>query len=1001
MGVLTIAKDTYFGSTVFTITATNNDTGIARNRTLTINTPQTPSVNTSAPPANQIVDVTSTSKTFTFTNTVPLADPVAWSLTTNPQSSAVSINGTSGVVTVAAGQYFLASNFTVTASNAAISVTNTRSFSVNAPAPPVIVAGSASQQVVYSRNDVSLTFTNSDVRAAPVVWGFTPSTDGVSIDSNGVLKIKQGFSFPTTTFTITASNTAINYTTSLTSYVITAVGPPILSSIFSTTGAIIVGTSVYMDNASSNVVSINQTGRNTGALAWNGVASLPSGVQEVHDTSGITITVGSFAVLRPNKLSLSITATGPSPLYLTSTPPVAFDIFTPATPLIAAATSPADTGTYIPLNTYVSAQSITISQDSSQLSTLTGDLTWAYLSPTSAALLAAIPGTTWSGTATSNTITFAQNAIVVDPTNTPAYYAFTIVARNPALMSSATKTVRVYAPRAPAWDPTSVSGNVKRDTSTGSTILALIQTVSSAGSNPHGIKYTIVPNEATLLKDFGIMATLANDQYTFTIPRNQVITPVLTITATATNGVAQAILTSFTLECGRKPVIDAPSTWTPAATSGTTFIVNTATSKTIVANFSSDLLLTTISASPLPNGITLSTTQTTATFTLAQNATVPTATFTLSIGSAVSGTINTTQTFSIDAQAKPPAAPVTGFAVKSTTASSITFEWGGAVDADSFILSGLGFTTVNEIIGTSYTLVSLASNTTYGQFTLTPFNGLKGTAVTFRPTMTKPNPPTNLQTSIITATTATVTFTASFGDAQSYTGGGGGTHSISGTTDRITGLMPSTTYTFTVDATNTSGTVTGTATPITTKAITQWWPPVAATASADGKLGITQTINGLSYSFSANASTGGAGVPYASSWTPPYGTISTGNVEDTGILKGSTYIQNIGQVSGDWYQIRLPYPVSVTTYIIGYRPGFIYRTPATWYLCGSNDGSTWYSVDFRTGYDANFWSTAASNRYTFNPTPSTGTKYSYYRFHWAAATYDVLIEFAVAIYGTT
>ena len=106
---------------------------------------------------------------------------------------------------------------------------------------------------------------------------------------------------------------------------------------------------------------------------------------------------------------------------------------------------------------------------------------------------------------------------------------------------------------------------------------------------------------------------------------------------------------------------------------------------------------------------------------------------------AVSGN-GSTNSSAVGAQTLIPGA-VTGFAVSATTTSSITFNWSGGGGATSFTLSGTGFTTVTGITGTSYTLGSLAVDTSYGPFTLTPVGTVgNGTAGTTGATSTQWNP---------------------------------------------------------------------------------------------------------------------------------------------------------------------------------------------------------------------------------------------------------------------
>jgi hypothetical protein len=54
-------------------------------------------------------------------------------------------------------------------------------------------------------------------------------------------------------------------------------------------------------------------------------------------------------------------------------------------------------------------------------------------------------------------------------------------------------------------------------------------------------------------------------------------------------------------------------------------------------------------------------------------------------------------------------------------------------------------------------------------------------------------------------------------------------------------------------------------------------------------------------------------------------------------------------VSGEWVQIKLPYTLSLSGYTFLPRNGSLPQYPKQWYLVGSNDGITWYAIDYRTG----------------------------------------------------
>ena len=98
----------------------------------------------------------------------------------------------------------------------------------------------------------------------------------------------------------------------------------------------------------------------------------------------------------------------------------------------------------------------------------------------------------------------------------------------------------------------------------------------------------------------------------------------------------------------------------------------------------------------------------------------------------------------------------------------------------------------------------------------------------------------------------------------------------------------------------------------------------------------------------------------------------------TGVYTGtiSTTIQGVGAVSGEWQQVQIPFVLQVTSYTITNRSGYPYRFPGTWYLVGSNDGTTWSSIDYNTNY------TYIQDTVTFTPNQNNKTYYSYLRFVW-------------------
>ncbi len=215
------------------------------------------------------------------------------------------------------------------------------------------------------------------------------------------------------------------------------------------------------------------------------------------------------------------------------------------------------------------------------------------------------------------------------------------------------------------------------------------------------------------------------------------------------------------------------------------------------------------------------------------------------------------------------------------------------------------------------------------------------------------------------------------------------------------------TQNYTVTATNPSGVACRVVFSLTNSiSITQYWPPAAM--SAGGGNSLTQTISGLSYTATSSGSSFGAGCACAQRYLIT-DAIGSPGPQDTAVVYGSgpSYSGTNSTVSsgvtltGEWSQLQLPVPVNVTSYTIGYRPGFTGRTPSRWYLCGSTNGTTWVTLDTRnTGYTSTYWGATVNNRQAFTPA-STGTKYSYYRFVWSLGQGDTLIEFCTWLYGTS
>lgn len=78
--------------------------------------------------------------------------------------------------------------------------------------------------------------------------------------------------------------------------------------------------------------------------------------------------------------------------------------------------------------------------------------------------------------------------------------------------------------------------------------------------------------------------------------------------------------------------------------------------------------------------------------------------------------------------------------------------------------------------------------------------------------------------------------------------------------------------------------------------------------------------------------------------------ISASNIYDvSGNYTGSaaTAIQSVGTISGEWLQMKLPYSVKMTQYTISSRTAFANEMPRVFYILGSNDGTTWFPIDYQ------------------------------------------------------
>ena len=99
--------------------------------------------------------------------------------------------------------------------------------------------------------------------------------------------------------------------------------------------------------------------------------------------------------------------------------------------------------------------------------------------------------------------------------------------------------------------------------------------------------------------------------------------------------------------------------------------------------------------------------------------------------------------------------------------------------------------------------------------------------------------------------------------------------------------------------------------------------------------------------------------------------------QSNGILLNPTLVQTTvsgATAQGDWLQLQLPTTMVLRSYIIVPRLYQEYRCPSTFWIAGSNDGTTWSNVHFQSGITGY----TTPNGITFTPGSNTAA-YSYYR----------------------
>ena len=118
----------------------------------------------------------------------------------------------------------------------------------------------------------------------------------------------------------------------------------------------------------------------------------------------------------------------------------------------------------------------------------------------------------------------------------------------------------------------------------------------------------------------------------------------------------------------------------------------------------------------------------------------------------------------------------------------------------------------------------------------------------------------------------------------------------------------------------------------------------------------TWTTNGISWVASASSvnTPSGGQIYYAfdnnspNRWVPNSGAVYTTTANTSGVY--TTVLGGVGSIQGDWLQLQSSIPLVMNSY--QFATGYITtgaRVPKILYIVGSNDGSSWYPIQYATG----------------------------------------------------
>jgi len=170
--------------------------------------------------------------------------------------------------------------------------------------------------------------------------------------------------------------------------------------------------------------------------------------------------------------------------------------------------------------------------------------------------------------------------------------------------------------------------------------------------------------------------------------------------------------------------------------------------------------------------------------------------------------------------------------------------------------------------------------------------------------------------------------------------------------------------------------------PATNSWITEW-PPIALNASSTGGTIYSCPVYGQPYGNGVYIITASTTYSTSAPWYAfdkiavgsfPICWASAANYNGTtGVYAGTASITGLG--TGEWLQIQLPTAIYLQSYSLTcIQSGGIGQAPSTYYVAGSNNGTSWTIIDSRTGIN---WVTQFQTQYFTLNSPSI-VAYSYY-----------------------